>query len=380
MNVVIFQYRLLHYRVKLFEIMRFLCNSKGITLNIVYGQPSKTEELKNDTGTISWGTPVNNWFLHIGGRDLVWQPFPKELHNADLLIIMQENRILSNYPLLLKRIFRHTKVAYWGHGKNFQSFAPNGLREHWKLWLLDKVDWWFAYTEMTSSILIDNGFPNDSITCLNNAIDNEGFILDLENVGEGILKGLRSKLDLGEDAPLGLFCGSLYPDKRLDFLIESAKLIHDSLPQFHLVIIGDGPSNSLLHTLADAYPWIHPVGVQKGTNKAAYFKLAKVLLNPGAVGLHVLDAFCSGLPIFTTDNARHGPEITYLRHGINGFILPDSTKGYANAVISLLKDYPQYLRVSLASLDSSKLYTLQKMAENFVSGIENCLKGSAPER
>lgn len=376
LTVVLFQYRLLHYRVALFERMRALCHARGINLQIVYGQPSDAEKPKNDTGTLAWGRFVRNWFLRVGGRDLVWQPFPRDLRKADLVVVMQENRILSNYPLLLKRLLGHTGVAYWGHGKNFQSNAPNGIREQWKMWLLNKVDWWFAYTGLTKAILVENGFPESRITCLNNAIDNEGFEIDLGNVGEEALSSLRVELGLMDSAPLGLFCGSLYPDKRLEFMFEAAKKIHEEIPLFRFVVIGDGPSAPQLRSLTDKYPWMHCVGVKKGLAKAEYFKLASVILNPGAVGLHVLDAFCAGLPMFTTENARHGPEVEYLQHGINGYILQDDPVEYAKSVISLLSDPVRYEKVSLAAFESGKVYTLQNMAENFVDGIEKCLRKS----
>ena len=49
-------------------------------------------------------------------------------------------------------------MAYWGHGANFQSDAPVGVRERWKQMLLTKVDWWFAYTQMTVDILTKAGY------------------------------------------------------------------------------------------------------------------------------------------------------------------------------------------------------------------------------
>ena len=95
------------------------------------------------------------------GRDLCWQPFPSELKNSDLIVIMQENRILSNYTFLLRHLLFGLPLAYWGHGANLQSVAPRGLREKWKSFLLTKVDWWFAYTDATVDIVKRAGFPED---------------------------------------------------------------------------------------------------------------------------------------------------------------------------------------------------------------------------
>ena len=372
-RVTVLQHRLLHYRVGLFEALRTECDRRGIELRLVHGQPSSREMLKRDTGTVAWADQVHNRWVSVRGRDLLWQPFPPPLRDSDLVIVMQENRILSNYPILLKRVLAGTRVAYWGHGRNFQSDAPGGLRERWKRFWLTKVDWWFAYTELTRRILTDRGFPADRITCLNNAIDNERFVADVAGVSGASVAGLAGEIGLAPRAPLGIYCGSLYPDKRLDLLADAAERIHAVLPDFRLVVIGDGPSRPGLEARLARCEWARCVGVKKGVEKAAYFRRATVVLSPGAVGLHVLDAFCAGLPLFTTANARHGPEIAYLEHGVNGLVLADDATAYADAVIAVLRDPARYAAVAAAARASAREYTLDNMVRNFVRGIEECL-------
>lgn len=373
-KIVILQHRLLHYRTNLFEQLRQACFNRGIDLQLVHGQASRRESIKKDEGSLPWARKVRNHFLEVCEKDLVWQPFPADLRDADLVVVMQESRILSNYPLLLSRLWSSRKVAYWGHGVNFQSDAPAGFRERWKRKILNRVDWWFAYTELTRDILLENDYPKEKITVLDNAIDNDRFIADLSSVNSEHLFKLRNELDLAEDGKLGLFCGSLYPDKKLDFLIKAADIIHTKLPNFRLVVIGDGPSGAELQELIKDKPWAHWVGVRKGVEKAAYFSLADVILNPGLVGLHVLDAFCAGAPMFTTDNARHSPEIAYLEHGINGFVLTDDPAVYAVEVVCLLKDTSRFEVARKATKDAAKKYTLENMISNFVNGIESCLQ------
>lgn len=372
-RVTVLQHRLLHYRVGLFEALRAACERRGIELRLVHGQPSPREMLKRDTGTVAWADRVANRWVSVLGRDLLWQPFPRALRDSDLVIIMQENRILSNYPILLKRVLAGNRVAYWGHGRNFQSGAPGGLRERWKGFWLTRVDWWFAYTELTRRILTDRGFPADRITCLNNAIDNERFLAELAGASDASQAAVAGEAGLAPGAPLGLYCGSLYPDKRLDLLADAAERIHAALPGFRLVVIGDGPSRGMLEARLAGRPWARCVGVKKGAEKAAYFRRATAILSPGAVGLHVLDAFCAGLPLFTTANARHGPEIAYLEHGVNGFVLADDATAYADAVIAILRDPARHAAVAAAARASAREYTLDNMVRNFVRGIEACL-------
>lgn len=372
-KVVIFQHRLLHYRTGFFELLRARCKSMGVQLELVHGGATRRELAKKDVGSLDWATRVENRCWEVGERDIIWQPFPKVARDADLLVVMQESRILSNYPILLKRIFGK-RVAYWGHGKNFQSDAPQGLREKWKQIVLGKVDWWFAYTDMTKDILVKSGFPEERVTNLNNAIDTSGFKADLASVDDKKIADVRASLGLLASDPLALFCGSLYPDKKLELLVSASDYVRARLPNFSLVVIGDGPSMPFLKEAQRSRPWLHTVGVKKGKEKAAYFRCCDVMLNPGLVGLHIVDAFCAGLVMVTTGNARHSPEVAYLKNGVNGYSTDDSPEAYGDAVLRLLTDKELLARMKAASYSDSEYYSLENMVENFAKGISGALQ------
>lgn len=372
-KVVIFQHRLLHYRVELFEKIRTRCLENDIELCIVHGQPNHREKVRNDVGFLTWANSVDNWHFSLSNLDLIWLPFPAHVRDADLVVLMQENRQLSNYPILLRRLWSKWKVAYWGHGANFQSNSPEGLRERWKRYLRTRVDWWFAYTQITRSILLQDGYPNERISVLNNAIDNGKFRSDLAMVTSQELKVLRQHLGLQSISPVGLFCGSLYPEKRINYMVQAADLVRLVIPDFSLIVIGDGPSVSDVSAAAMSRPWLHRVGVKKGREKAVYFRLANVVFNPGAVGLHVLESFCAGVPMVTTADAKHGPEVAYLENGINGLMVQGDAEAYAKAVIDLLSNPAGYEQVRHAALVSAEQYSLDNMVEQFVSGMLHCL-------
>ena len=372
-KVVILQHRLLHYRLELFERLQKACEARGIKLHLVHGQPTQREEKKRDVGSLPWADAVVNRYVSIGSKEVLWQPFPTQHRDADLVIVMQENRLLSNYPWLFLRGLHKAKVGYWGHGRNFQTRRPTGLLEKWKQFLVGRVDWWFAYTNLTKDILLADGYPAERITVLDNAIDNEGFIADLTAITDARLAEIGSELGLPESARIGLYCGSLYPDKRLDYMVAAAEKIQAALPYFHLLIIGDGPSAAEIKDAALTRPWLHWLGVRKGVEKAAYFRLADVVLNPGLVGLHVLDAFCAGVPMVTTSDARHSPEIAYLKDGENGLVVQGDAGAYAEAIIGLLQNPSHYAQLQAGALAGAQRYTLQNMVERFAEGINRCL-------
>jgi L-malate glycosyltransferase len=373
-KAVILQYRLLHYRIRLFELLRERCTQLGIDLHVVHGQPTEREAPKKDTGQLAWADVVTNRYADIGGKDVVWQPFPARHRDAALIVTMQENRLLSNYPLLLGPRGEDVRVAYWGHGRNFQSARPDGLRERWKRSLVGRVDWWFAYTELTRHILLADGYPDERITVLNNAIDNERFERDLAAVSPEVRQSLKREIGANANAgAIGLFCGSLYPDKRLDYMIAAADLIHAALPDFQLVVIGDGPSADIIRTALPTRPWLRWLGALTGRDKAQWFAVADLVMNPGAVGLHILDAFCSGAPMVTARDSRHGPELAYLENGVNGLIVDGDARAYADAVISLLSERPRLDALKRHALADARRYSLGNMVEHFATGIERCM-------
>ena len=372
-KVVVLQHRLLHYRVGFFQKLRATCAERGIEFCLVHGQPTAPEMKKRDTGFLDWADVVTNRYVNVRGRDVLWQPFPGRHRDAELVVMMQENRLLSNYPWLFSRNGTAARIGYWGHGRNLQSDTPASLREKWKKLLVGRVDWWFAYTQMTREILLGDGYPDERITVLDNAIDNEAFQADLASVTTSELAKLRARVGAGGTAPIGLFCGSLYPEKRIDFMIEAADRIRAAIPEFHLVVIGDGPSAVEVKTAMGSRPWLHWVGVLKGREKAAWFKLGSVALNPGLVGLHILDAFCAGVPLVTATDARHSPEIVYLENGVNGLIVGGDAVRYAQAVVGLLEDRQAYARLRDGAFASARCYTLDNMVENFADGISRCL-------
>lgn len=372
-KVVILQHRLMHYRVSFFERIRELAVLSGIEVVLVHGQPSKSEALKRDTGNFGGAFRVNNFYLRLFGRDILWQPFPVELESADLVVVMQENRIISNYFVILRRLLARRLVAYWGHGANLQSRSRNGVLERWKRYWMTKVDWWFAYSKVTVDILVRAGYPDERVTCLNNAIDTSGFKRELSEISQFEVDEFKSELGIPEGATVGVFCGSLYPDKRISFVVNACGLIREKEVDFHCIVIGDGEERKIVDALAIDRPWLHVLGKQTGRQKALSFKAATLLLNPGLVGLNVVDGFSAGLVTITVVDSRHGPEFAYLNNGINSIVVDGDVEKYVDVVVGLIRDEVRMRSLREAALSDSDKYTVESMAASFVDGISKCL-------
>ena len=371
-SVVVTQLRITHYRVAFFETLRRELDARGIRFSLLYGQPDPSEIDKHDEGEIEWATRVKNRYLRCGRNFLAWQPLPLVLQNVDLIVITQENRTLSNYLRLLRRNTNGPKVAFWGHGANLQSNNPNGFKEFFKRWTTRQVDWWFAYTQLSADLIVAAGFPSNRITVLNNAVDTAKLRRQLQSITLEEKNALRESLGFGA-GPAGVYVGSLYAGKRLDFLFAAAEAIRRDVPDFHLLIVGDGPERDKVQAWCAAHPWACWVGAHFGKEKVAHVSLAQVMLNPGLVGLGILDAFVCGVPMLTTNCGIHSPEIAYLENGRNGVMTEDDLEAYAHACIRLLRDPEGLSHLRAGCAASADKYTVENMVRRFADGIELAL-------
>lgn len=371
-EVAIVQRRLTDYRVPLFNELKRCLASDGINLRLLYGDASPSELSKNDGGHLPWGEKLATSYV-LGDR-ICWQPFAHEVKNADLVIVTQENKLVCNlFPLLLRRNYL---LAFWGHGANLQSQAPNGYPERFKRWTTTKADWWFAYTQSSAMLVAKQGFPSDRITTLENAVDTTALRREVDALQASDLEEARNRLGLSGKA-VALFLGSLYPEKRIDFLLEAASLIHDRLPHFQLLIGGDGPLRDEVQRRTHDAPWLRYLGRLQGRDKAIALRLADVFLNPGLVGLGILDSFIGQCPLVTTDCRIHSPEIDYLEHNRNGLITENSLIPYVTAAIGVLQDSPTRRRLQAGCAVSSQRYTIENMANRFAVGICSALRSTS---
>lgn len=370
-KVCIVQRRLTHYRVPLFAALREALAERGIQLELLAGRGTLAEEKKHDAGELPWAKSIPTHYL--AGERLCWQPVGRHLAGADLVIVTQENKLLQNHLLMLMP--RRFKLAFWGHGANLQSDNPRGFKERFKRWTTNQVDWWFAYTQMSTDLVTRAGFPGDRITVLNNAVDTSELHRQRQSVTPEETHVLRESLGFGM-GPVGVYVGSLYSDKRLDFLFAAAEAIHREIPDFHLLIVGEGPERVSVQAWCAANPWARWVGARFGREKVACMSMAQVMLNPGLVGLGILDAFVCGVPMLTTDCGIHSPEIAYLENGVNGVMTVNDLSVYVESSVRLLR-VPQELDTLRAGcVTSAQEYTVENMARRFADGIERCL--SAP--
>ena len=258
------------WRVDFFNYLREYLAKENIELSIVYGKLKNLNAKKNDEAELEWGKYRPNVVINVGKTELLLQPAFIEILNADLIIVEQANKLLINYLLIIVRKITLKKVAFWGHGINLQD-EPNSIRNQFKKLYSRQSDWWFSYTNNVKDIVKSIGYPEAKITVVQNAIDTKRLINYYNGVSDIEIKSLKHT-HLIYNGPIGLFCGGMYAEKRLNFLLESCKAIRKAIPSFEMIFIGAGPEVYKIKNAAMQYKWIHYLGTKFNEDKVPFLK------------------------------------------------------------------------------------------------------------
>jgi L-malate glycosyltransferase len=369
-RVGIVQQAVFHYRQRFFELLRERLAADGVELVLVHSNDPTAEDVWESVVELPWSHRVPLRRLRVGRRELLWQPCWNLLRGCDLVIVEQGSRHLLNYLLLAQQLVGRRNVALWGHGRNFKVHEASRLGEALKARWSHRVHWWFAYNARTAEIVAGLGFPEQRITVLDNAIDTRELREQVAAVARSDLERTRREVGLGGDN-VGLYMGGWAAAKGLDDLFTASDVVRAEVEDFELVVAGAGPEEAKVQGFAATRPWVHVVGTLRGEDKARLLAAAQLLLVPAAAGLVVLDSFAAGVPIVVAAGRGHGPEVAYLEHGINGWVVQDGDDPvrYGRAVAALLKDDARRAALRDGCLRSAELYTVEGMVDRFAAGI-----------
>ena len=361
-----------HYRWRFYRDLRAYLVQRSIDLRLIYGREISVQSGTDNDTSLPWAKAIDHVSFTVGGVELCWQPYGRYIGDSDLVIVQQANRLLLNYLLIAKRTLGGQKIAFWGHGRDLQR-NPGELRNRWKRVFTNRVDWWFAYTEEVKAELVRGCFPSGRITTVQNSIDTEELLRVKDSISARELELLRGDIGIGV-GPIGLYCGRIYKEKRIDFLLEACRRVRETVSTFELVVVGEGPEQGKVSAACHKLGWIHYVGPKFGKEKIAHFLLSDICLMPGLVGLVVLDCFALEVPLITTCFPFHSPEITYLKNRENGLMTNDNIESYVADVCNVLSDAELLGKLKAGCRTASCVYGMGSMVENFGKGIIACLE------
>jgi len=375
-RVVIVQKSIPAYRVPFFTSLRQELEARDIEFVLVGGDSVGADRLKADESRIEWAHYRLNRRIGIGGRSLVWQPVINLARGSDLVIVEQASKLLVNYVFLFFQSWSAWPyVGLWGHGGNLQKNSASRIGEFFKVHTSRHARWWFAYTEGTRRLMTSRGIPDSRITVVQNSIDTATLRSAMADMSESDVVAYRVgwKSLTGKTA---VYIGSLYPEKRLQFLVQACTIVAAQLPHFRLLIAGDGSDRRIVEELASTHRFVTFLGRVDGKDRVALLRIADCIVMPGLVGLAIVDAFAAEAPMVTTGVPYHSPEIEYLEDEVNGIMVGDSydPDKYAEAVLRVLCDEDLNLRLRAGCELAAERYTNDAMVKRFVAGIEQALE------
>lgn len=357
------------YRSSFFELLRRQLAANDIELSLIHGQPPSNKAQRRTDTTLPWAEERSNRRASVAGTEFCWQPVVRAARAADLVIVQQESSLLLNLLLALG-LRRARPWAMWGHGENFNPHDRSPLGERLKAWETRRADWFFAYTDLSAIAAQEIGMDPNRITVVNNAVDGLSVEGDPSEEIAGLVAAVQQRTE-----NICWFNSSLDRWKRIDFLCEVADELRSRCPDVELFVLGDGECRSELEAHAATRPWIHVVGARFGADKREIGSAAKLMLHPGLVGLHVIEAFQFGTPLITTAIDYHSHEIGYLHSGDDGLVLAAgiSASDYAAEAAALLADSERLGEMSGKALHRAGEITVEEMARRFAGGIRAAL-------
>lgn len=358
------------YREKFHLLNKKNLAEYGIDYELLVSPPKSTEAAKNDQCIIPWQKRLTDFRIRLFGTELIFQRIPWRVLRSDLIIVIQENSYLLNYFLIAARLFFGYKLAFFGHGRNYQTKRKKSVREIWKKYWLRKCDWWFTYTDGTAENIKRAGFPAEKITIFQNSTDSESLRKAIAETSKNDIKTLKEKLGINSDN-IGIFIGGFYEDKRLEFLIDASIIVRQRIPDFILVMCGDGPDFEKIRLRAAGHDWIKLTGAVFSAEKAILLKMSKMMLMPGLVGLAVIDSLTAGIPLITTNIEYHSPEIDYLKESGAGIITdnPEDLNEYAQCVTDLIYNASMLDLIKSNAMTASTHYSIENMSRYFCMGV-----------
>jgi len=254
---------------------------------------------------------------------------------------------LAKVPIVVSS--RRNK-GYWHNRKEIMFLK---FLNHWVTRFLANSEDVRQYTHAAE------GVPLEKIDVIYNGVDVDKF--QPKTLDEQV--SARKQLGLLPDALIGIIVANLRPVKGIDVLINALPDVVKVLPNFVLLIIGEGDERAKLEDL------MRIKGAEKnvrffGTRTDVPFVLS--VCDLGVLSSHseslsnsIIEYMASSLPVVATDV---GGTREMVKHGENGFLVQaGDSQALTQAMISLLKDPDLRLKMGTEGRKrAEKMFNLER--------------------
>ncbi len=275
-------------------------------------------------------------------------------------VIFWVNPSFNMWTVLYSAKLTGIKVIHWGHRR------PDPPYVFIKSFICNIVEHWPDH----AIIIYADHLREYTWQCFHSKLFVANNTLDLTN-SKPRRPRPEIKASYGILTTKNIICmGRMQKRKRIDDLIQAFNMLN--MEDVGLILVGPDSEGILVNIEGKN---IFKLGPVYGEESLDLLSAADVYCLPGAIGLSIVDAFYCGLPVITED-LRHGPEITYLKNGVNGFIVPQGDISELAAKLRMLLT-DDALREKFSQAAKHEIMTnghIDRLCEGFESALRHVFK------
>lgn len=285
----------------------------------------------------------------------------------DVIILFLHLKDKVIWPLAHWLKMKGIPFIYWTHGVNLQD--PNNFFKNILFRYLHTLSDGIILYSPTELKYISSGNQKKTFIALNTLNFNEFPEINSSK------SELRKEFNI-PFSKIVLFAARADPRRKLDWLVDVFKGNTD--PSIGLVIAGaDDLPDDIAQEVSqnDSIISLGQIPDQEKFNKVV--KMADVFCIPGKSGLAINQAFFWGVPYITT-NVKQSPEVWYIKHGKNGYVLDkDDFPSFKEKLIELLKKEDLQKEFAINAKETIEEFgTINNMFQGFLQAV-NFVKGEA---
>lgn len=362
------------YRKRFLELVSEGLWAEGVAFAAVHTDTLLGTQQAGELGDTTPSVPIRAVRWEPLGREVVVSRLPRRWFDADLVVLPEGIGNPTSWSILAARIVARRRTAVFGHGMDFAKPSRDDVAEQLNRWRMRHLDWWFSYNETSTEAAVSRGMPRDRVTAVQNTLPTAGLVDEAERFAATGDTAMRSEIGIGATGPVGLFVGALHESKRPELLMEVLDGIRAQLPDFSMIIVGDGPCAKEVDDWAGTRPWVHRFRGDVTDGRGRYWAVADVATYPAWAGLAINEALATGVPPVVGSGWPHPPEVSYVRDGVNGVVVPGSDpEVYVERVVEVLRDPVRLLALSQGARRCAEELTIDNMSARFCAGVLEAL-------
>jgi 1,2-diacylglycerol 3-alpha-glucosyltransferase len=193
----------------------------------------------------------------------------------------------------------------------------------------------------------------------------------------------REEFGFTPEDVLLVYSGRLGPEKSVDFLLRAFAGVNEAVDRLHLLILGSGPEEEMLKTLAaqlGVAARVHFHGMVAYERVPQFLAMCDVFVTASVTEVHplsVIEAMASGLPVMGIRSVGVGDTV---EEGVTGSLSRQDPAAFAAKLTRLCLDRSLRKSMSQAARRASEQYAIGRTTQVMLGHYTRLVADAAPRR